>query len=365
MLAQIYLEGSGPIGWFVLVISASVVTCGLVYMILLKIARRLAQKTRSIVDDSIIKHGARAGALVLIVLICLPVSRIAQVILETPTGFYNSFRHLLIVLLIAGISWLVIRLTHVVNDYIVHQFDVEAKDNLRARKIHTQLRVINRIVIAVVIVVAFALILMTFERVRSLGASILASAGVIGIIVGFAAQRSIATLIAGMQIAITQPIRIDDVVIVENEWGRIEEITLTYVVVRIWDLRRLIVPITYFIEKPFQNWTRISADILGTAYFYVDYTLPVQTVRDELGRILKDSKYWDGKVNVLQVTASNERTMELRALMSAKDASLAWNLRCEVREKMVNFLQERYPQYLPRLRAEIQTDKMPSTLKSK
>jgi small-conductance mechanosensitive channel len=259
----------------------------------------------------------------------------------------------LVILLITAVAWLTIRLTRVLNDFVVHQYNVEVKDNLRARKIHTQLRVLNRVVIAVVGVLAFALILMTFERVRTLGTSILASAGVIGIIVGFAAQRSIATLIAGMQIAITQPIRIDDVVIVENEWGRIEEITLTYVVVRIWDLRRLILPITYFIEKPFQNWTRTSADILGTAFFYVDYTFPVEAMRNELQRILEDSEDWDGKVAGLQVTATNERTMELRALMGAPDASKAWNLRCAVREKLVAFLQNNYPHCLPKFRAEM------------
>jgi small-conductance mechanosensitive channel len=195
--------------------------------------------------------------------------------------------------------------------------------------------------------------LMTFERVRQLGTTILASAGVVGIVVGMAAQRTIATFIAGLQIAITQPIRVDDVVIVENEWGRIEEITLTYVVVKIWDLRRLIVPITYFIESPFQNWTRTSADILGTVFVYTDYNVPVDAIREELHNILKKSEHWDGKVCVLQVTNASERTIELRALMSAADASAAWTLRCEVREKILEFIKRKYPQALPRMRAEL------------
>jgi small-conductance mechanosensitive channel len=206
----------------------------------------------------------------------------------------------------------------------------------------------------VVGITALAAMLMTFEKVRQLGASILASAGIIGIIVGVAAQRTIATFLAGIQIAVTQPIRIDDVVIVENEWGRIEKITLTYVIVRIWDLRRLVLPITYFIEKPFQNWTRVTADILGTVFVYVDYTVPAQAVRDELQRILKSSTLWDGKVCGLQVTNTTEHTVELRALMSAADASKAWDLRCEVREKLVNFIQSNYPDGLPKVRAEIQ-----------
>jgi small-conductance mechanosensitive channel len=193
---------------------------------------------------------------------------------------------------------------------------------------------------------------MLFEPVRQLGASVLASAGVIGIIVGFAAQRTIANLFAGFQLALTQPIRIDDVVIVENEWGRIEEITLTYVVVRIWDLRRLIVPLSYFIERPFQNWTRAQADLLGTVFLYTDYTIPVDTVREELNRIVGQSKNWDGKVCGLQVTNATERTLELRALASAADSSRAWDLRCEIREKLVFFVQRHYPESLPRQRSE-------------
>jgi small-conductance mechanosensitive channel len=196
---------------------------------------------------------------------------------------------------------------------------------------------------------------MTFDKIKQLGTAILASAGVIGIVVGFAAQRTIGTFIAGLQIAFTQPIRVDDVVIVEGEWGRIEEITLTYVVVKIWDLRRLIVPITYFIEKPFQNWTRVSADILGTVFIYVDHTVPTNSIRKELQRILEASENWDKKVCVLQVTNATERTVELRALMSAPDASIAWSLRCEVREKLLEYLQKKYPGSLPKLRVETES----------
>jgi small-conductance mechanosensitive channel len=185
---------------------------------------------------------------------------------------------------------------------------------------------------------------------------------VVGIVVGMAAQRTIATFIAGIQIAITQPIRVDDVVIVENEWGRIEEITLTYVVVKIWDLRRLIVPITYFIESPFQNWTRTSAEILGTVFVYADYTIPIDAIRGELHDILKKSDHWDGKVCVLQVTNASDRTIELRALMSAADASAAWTLRCEVREELIEFIKRKYPQALPKVRAEL--ERLESTSRS-
>jgi len=235
----------------------------------------------------------------------------------------------------------------------MQQLDIDKTDNLRARRMVTQLRIFKKMVILIVGILAMAAILMNFEKVRQLGTSLLASAGIAGIIVGLAAQRSIGTLIAGIQIAITQPIRYDDVVIVENEWGRIEEITLTYVVVRIWDLRRLILPITYFIEKPFQNWTRTTSDILGTVFIYTDYTISVKRIRDEFARILKESTLWDGRVWNLQVTNATERGVELRALMSAPDASKAWNLRCEVRERLLGFIQENCSGNLPRFRAEI------------
>ena len=215
--------------------------------------------------------------------------------------------------------------------------------------------VLKKAAVAIIGIFTLASMLMVFDSVRQFGASILASAGIAGIVVGFAAQRSIATLLAGFQIALTQPIRLDDVVIVENEWGRIEDITLTYVVVRVWDLRRLVVPITYFIEQPFQNWTRSSADILGTVFLYVDYNVPLDALRAELTRILEASRYWDGKVNVLQVTDAKEHPLEIRALASAADASAAWDLRCEIREKLIGFVQQKFPESLPRFRASFDT----------
>jgi small-conductance mechanosensitive channel len=260
------------------------------------------------------------------------------------------FRNAISFVLIGGVAFVLLELLNAAEAAMLKQYRLDVADNLEARKIHTQVRVLKRAAVVIVGIVTLASVLMIFEPVRQLGTSILASAGIAGIIVGLAAQRSIATLLAGFQIAITQPIRIDDVVIVEGEWGQVEDITLTYVVVRIWDLRRLVVPITYFIERPFQNWTRRSADILGSVFLQVDYTVPVQEIREELDRILKASSRWDGKVNVLQVTEVRERTLELRALASAKDASLAWDLRCEVREKLIDFIRERHPGCLPQVR---------------
>ncbi len=270
-----------------------------------------------------------------------------------PTGPVKFLSHVLSLALVGLTAWLLIEAVYVLNAIVLLRFEVNVADNLQARKIHTQLAVVRRILIAGIGVVAAGMMLMTFPQIRQLGAAVLASAGIIGIVVGFAAQKTIATLVAGLQIAFTQPIRIDDVVIVEGEWGRIEEITLTYVVVAIWDRRRLIVPITYFIEKPFQNWTRVSAEILGTVFLYVDYTVPVDALRAELQRILEASELWDRKVGGLQVTDASERTIQLRALMSASDASAAWNLRCLVREKLVEFVRRNYPQALPRLRTEV------------
>jgi small-conductance mechanosensitive channel len=216
-----------------------------------------------------------------------------------------------------------------------------------------------------IIFLTFTAVLLTFDRVREIGFSLLASAGVVGIILGFAAQRSLATLFAGIQIALTQPIRIDDVVIVENEWGWIEEITLTYVVVKIWDQRRLVVPITYFIEKPFQNWTRKTAELLGSVYLYADYRLPVSEIRQELQKILQAAPQWDQRVGVLQVTDASERTIQLRALMSAADSPQAWELRCHVREKLVEFMQLHYPASLPQVRVLLERESAETKLDQK
>ncbi|MFH1312477.1 MAG: mechanosensitive ion channel domain-containing protein [Candidatus Eisenbacteria bacterium] len=273
--------------------------------------------------------------------------------ISLPDGLIGLIKHILSLWIIGALAWLIVKLLHIVRRLIMSHYEVDVRDNLRARQIQTQLQVLERIAIFIVVVIAAAVMLMTFDQVRQVGVSILASAGVIGIVVGFAAQRSLGNLIAGIQIAITQPVRLDDVVVVEGEWGRIEEITLTYVVVRIWDQRRLVVPITYFIEKPFVNWTRTTAELLGTVYLYADYTIPVERVREELHRILEVSDLWDKRVWGLLVTNTTERAVELRAVMSTQDSSSAWNLRCHVREKLLEFLQKNFPDSLPRVRLEM------------
>jgi small-conductance mechanosensitive channel len=266
-------------------------------------------------------------------------------------------QHILKILIIFSITWVLISLLSLGKAVILHRYDLDQKDNLKARKVYTQLRLIERILRFLLIVIAIAIGLMTFEEIRKVGVGLFASAGVAAIILGFSAQKLIATVIAGFQIAISQPIRIDDVVIVENEWGRIEEINLTYVVVKIWDERRLILPTTYFIEKPFQNWTRTSAELMGTVFIYMDYSVPFDELRKELTRILKSDKNWDGRVNVLQVTDSTEKSVEVRALMSSADASSGWDLRVNVREQLIKFLQQNYPDCLPKSRVELSNPK--------
>ncbi|MCB0639757.1 MAG: mechanosensitive ion channel family protein [Lewinella sp.] len=250
-------------------------------------------------------------------------------------------------------AWMLISLTDIVADAVRRQYNLQEPNNLRERKIITQLQYLRKIAIIIVSVLAIAFILLQFDSVRKVGAGLLTSAGVAGIIIGVAAQRSIANLLAGFQIAFTQPIRIDDVVVLEGEFGWIEEITLTYVVVRIWDQRRLIVPLQQFIEKPFQNWTRQNSEILGTVYLYVDYTLPVQAVRDELDRFLPDHPLWDERVKGVIVYETHPTTMQLRVLVSGRTAGETFDLRCAVREHLVTFIQREYPGSLPRTRISL------------
>jgi small-conductance mechanosensitive channel len=341
--------------WWEVLLSTGVllfaIAAGLVaHRFLVRIVGRWAVRTPFFPDDLLGTYWNRPTRLLLplvLVLVFLPS-------LALPAALDALFRHALSLGFIASLSWLAIATASALRDAVLARYDITTRDNLKARAVYTQLQVVHRIAVAVILIVGISSGLMTFDRIRQVGVSILASAGILGVILGFAAQKSIATMFAGIQIAITQPIRLDDVVIVEGEWGRIEEITLTYVVVRIWDLRRLVVPITHFIEKPFQNWTRISADLLGTVFLHADYRVPVDAVRQELHRILQESPEWDGKAWGLQVTSATERTVELRALMSAPDSGAAWNLRCAVREKLLAFLREHHPESLPRVRAEVE-----------
>ena len=266
-----------------------------------------------------------------------------------------TLRRITALLMIAAFTWLALRLLRAFGEVILLRNPVNVIDNLRARRIQTQTRLLTRTLSGLVLLIGLSAALMTIPGARQFGASLLASAGVAGLAVGFAARPVLGNMIAGLQIAITQPIRLDDVVIVENEWGRVEEITGAYVIVRIWDERRLVVPLQYFIEKPFQNWTRRTANLIGAVFVWVDYSLPLEPVREELRRLCEEvPELWDGQVCVLQVTDTGEKAMQVRALVSSCDSARNWDLRCYIRENLIGFIQRRYPGSLPQLRADLQ-----------
>ena len=335
-----------------IVLAAALAALG-VHRLLFSALDRLAGRTASRMDDSFVKHARRPARLLLLLValsIVLPLTPL-------PERAKDPVEHGLGLVLIAALAWLVIGLIGVVDDLIARRYDLSAADNLAARQVRTKTEMLRRIVVFVVGTIAVALMLMTFPSIRKFGTSLLASAGVVGLIIGFAAKETLTSVLAGIQVALTEPIRLDDVVVVENEWGRIEEIRMTYAVVRIWDDRRLIVPLSYFIEKPFQNWTRRSSNLLGTVFLYVDYTVAVEDIRRELDRVLGSSKLWDGRVANVQVTDATDRAVELRVLVSASDAPTAWDLRCLVRERLIEFLQRNHPESLPRARAELNGDR--------
>jgi small-conductance mechanosensitive channel len=257
------------------------------------------------------------------------------------------------ILVTLSVAWILIGLVWIFEDYVYYSYDINMADNLRQRKIRTQLQFIRRMAITLIVVVTICIILLSFSSLRKIGAGLLTGVGLGGIIIGFAAQRSLSNLLAGFQIAFTQPLRIDDVLIVEGEWGRVEEITMTYVVLKIWDQRRLILPINYFIEKPFQNWTRTESQLTGSVFVYLDYTAPLSILRTELTRLLQSDPLWDGRVNTLQVTNASERSIEVRALMSARNSSDTFDLRCNIREGLIAYVREHNPESLPLNRALI------------
>ena len=264
--------------------------------------------------------------------------------------FTSILDHINNLLIIAIIAWIFLQLIKLGVYYIQNKLDISVDDNLSARKNLTQIKVFKNIASTIVVTLAFAAALLTFEQARGIGVSLLTSAGVLGIIVGLAAQKSIGMILAGIQIAITQPIRLDDVVVLEGEWGRIEEITLTYVVVKIWDERRLVLPVSYFLEQPFQNWTRTTAYILGTVFVFVDYGFPIDELRKELPNMLEGNPNWDGQVANIQVTDTNQHYMELRILVSSTDSSKNWDLRVDVREKTLRYIQANYPDTFVKIR---------------
>lgn len=332
----------------VLGLAAAAIFAFFIHQILLRMLRRFVGPNRAF-TQSLITRVSRASrfafvlAAIAIVLPLVPLSAGVALFVGEALG----------VCLALLMGWAALVAIDLAGDFYVRRFQTGIDDSVLARKHLTQIRVLQRVADTIVILITLAAALMTFPSVRQFGVSLLASAGAAGIVVGLAARPVLANLIAGVQIAITQPIRIGDAVVVENEWGWIEEIGATYVVIKIWDWRRLVVPLAYFLEKPFQNWTKSSSEIIGAVMLWVDYTTPVDRLREKLTEIVKGSKLWDGRVVNLQVTDASQNSIQIRALASARTSSDAWDLRCEVREKLVTFLQESCPGALPRHRAEL------------
>ena len=305
----------------------------------------------------------KAALLILAMMLAVPV-------VPLPPETAALLARMMAVAVIGLIGWAAMIALHIAADLYLRRFRLDIDDNLLARKHNTQVRVLARTVDVLLIMLTLSAALMTFPAVRQYGVSLFASAGVAGIVAGLAARPVLSNLMAGVQLAMTQPIRLYDAVIVENEYGTIEEITSTYVVVKLWDLRRMIVPLTYFIEKPFQNWTRENSSLIGNVMMYLDYRAPVGIIRQKFRDIVKESKLWDGQTAALQITDFKEGTMELRLLMSARSSGAAFDLRCEVREKLIDFIQHEHPEALPHSRqvaakSAPEADAMPKDLSSR
>lgn len=292
----------------------------------------------------------------------IPLIALQAVCRATPDDFpsIDGISHTVLIAIIGTLTWLGLRAVDAIQQLIYKYHPIDVKDNFHARRIQTQTRVLVHTLSFMVILFGFSAMLMTFPLARQFGTSLLASAGVAGLVLGFAAKPVLGNLLAGLQIAITQPIRLDDVVIVANEWGRIEEITGTYVVVKVWDDRRLIVPLQWFIENPFQNWTRKTTELLGFFYLWLDYSVPIEAIREETVRLCKMvPELWDGRVAGVQVTDTDPNGVQLRVLVSTADSSKNWDLRCYMRENLINFIAKNYPDSLPKVRATIRQKETP------
>jgi small-conductance mechanosensitive channel len=331
-----------------LVLGVAILLARMIHGMLFRVVTRLVAN-RDLFWRSLVSRTENVTRFAVMVLFTMVASAIAP-LTQSQTAW---LRHGLQVALIGLIGWVAINALRIWTTVHLRRFKLDSEDNLLARKHTTQLRILQRIASLLIGVIAFAAALMTFEEVRSYGVSLLASAGAAGLVVGLALQPLLKNLVAGIQLAITQPIRLDDAVIVEGEWGNVEEISATYVVVRLWDWRRLVVPLSYFIEHTFQNWTRESSSLLGNVVIYLDYGAPIDAIRHKVREIAEASPVWDKRVQHVQVTDFRENVMEVRILISASNASRTFDLRCEMREKLIDFLQRDHPDALPRHRTEL------------
>jgi small-conductance mechanosensitive channel len=343
-------------GWFfaIFLFCGALVLANLVHYVLFRLIRRKEAQTTHL-GWGLQKHlggPARAIFFLTVLLGVLPA------VPNLPDHLEDIIRQGLIMAMVAALGWFVVGCIYVFQSAILRRYDLTAENNVAARRVHTQFQLFRRMAITFVIIVDAGALLWSFNdpRIWHYGSGLLASAGIASLILATAAKSTAANFLAGLQIAITEPIRIDDVVVIQGEWGRIEEINSAYVVVRIWDLRRLIVPLSFFIENSFQNWTRESADIMGTAFLYVDYSIPVEALRNQLDAIVHPSPLWNKQVCGLQVTNLTDRTMELRCLVSSRNSSENFDLRCIVREQMIAFIQQHYPDAFPTTRFSAQPD---------
>ena len=337
--------------WPLVVLVGAILLAFIAHYVLFALAKRISERTGSVIYNSLVRRAEGPTRWIfplLAIVLALPA-------LPVRWGLVEALRQIVGLGVIGAIAWVIVLLSGVLADAAYARNRVDIKDNLTARRIRTQIGVLRRIFNIVVVIITAGVMLMTFPAMRQLGTSLLASAGLAGLVIGMAMKPTLASLVAGLQIALTEPIRIEDVVIVEGDFGWIEEILTTYVVVRTWDLRRIVVPLSYFIEHPFQNWTRRTADLLAYVYLYCDYRAPIEELRQEFRRVVETTPLWDQKVCVLQVTDASERTIQIRALASAGSAPNAWDLRCYVREKLIQFLQQKYPESLPIGRVEYRT----------
>ncbi|MDN2566105.1 mechanosensitive ion channel family protein [Aquibium sp. A9E412] len=341
-------ERAPQLGWTLAILAAAIAAALLVHWLVYRITRRLVAR-QDLVWRSIVARTSgptRLAAVIVAVAFASP--------LAAPSEAGSAMlRHALLVFFIVLVAWVARTALHIWTTVHLRRFKLDSHDNLLARKHVTQTRILRRVADTLIVVIAIGAVMMTFESVRQYGVSLLASAGAAGLVVGLALQPLLKNLFAGVQLALTQPIRLDDAVIVEGEWGKVEEITSTYVVVRIWDWRRMILPLSYFIEQPFQNWTRETASLIGAVKLYVDYTVPVEALRARVAEVLAETELWDGDVMAVQVTDLGETTMTVRVIASAADSGKAWDLRCLLRERLVAYLQENHPEALPRLRADV------------
>jgi small-conductance mechanosensitive channel len=337
-------------GWFfaIFLFCGVIVLANIVHYILFRVLRRKEAQGQGFGWglQRYLSNPARAIFFLTCLLIVLPT------IPGLPDKIEDMLRQLFIMAVVASLGWFAVACIYVFQAAMLRRYDLKAENNIQARRVHTQFQLFRRMLITFIVIIDIGALLWTFNdpRIWHYGSGLLASAGIASLILATAAKSTAANFLAGLQIAFTEPIRIDDVVVIQGEWGRIEEINSAYVVVRIWDLRRLIVPLSYFIENSFQNWTRESADIMGTAFLYVDYSIPVEDLRKQLEAVVHASPLWDGKICGLQVTNLTDRSMELRCLMSSRNSSENFDLRCLVREQMTAWIQQNHPTAFPTTR---------------